>query len=73
MCRYHVATVAESHLYNARCPKLPQGRSDFLLEGMVVTKVIGYFCVISIPTGIAKLGIIKVYKNCEEINVLSGD
>lgn len=59
--------------YNARRPELHQGRSDFLLEGMVVTKVIGYFCVISIPAGITKLGIIKVYKNCQEINVLSGD
>lgn len=52
-------------------PELPQGRSDFLLEAVVITKVIGYFCVI--PAGIAKLGIIKVYKNCKEINVLSGD
>ena len=54
-----------------RCPELPQRRSDFLLEEMVVTKVIVYFCVIH--ARIDKLGIIKVYKNSKEVSVLSED
>lgn len=52
-------------------PRLPQERSNFLLEGMVVTKVIGYFFVI--PAEIAELGIIKVYKNYKEMHLLSTD
>ena len=56
---------------HTRCPELPQGRSDFLVEEMVVTKVIVYFCVTH--ARIDKLGIIKVYKNSKEISVLSED
>lgn len=46
-------------------------KSNFLLVGMGITKVVGYFCVI--PAEIGKLGIINVYKNYKEINLLSGN
>lgn len=36
--------LLKANLTLQEVPRLPQGRLNFLLEGMVVTKFIDYFC-----------------------------
>lgn len=70
-CEYHVATFAESQFNTARSPQVASGKIRFPAGKDGGYK--GHWLFLWIPAEIAKLGIIKVYKNCKEMSVLWED